>query len=457
MTAKALILPLVAGVVVYAGATVLFTQLDQAGAESSATEPAFEASSSLSSAPAVDETAEPTTPPQPSPHDTKAAKASSPKKPVVVAKRDSSPIKGPHTSDPQRKRDQKPILVAGQILKRWNVPPLVVPKGQMHFPMTNSAAINNDGTRVIIDNHPAVDVWDTNKVSCARVQSAQDWGMGCNAIIALDASHFFVRNDKTKKLEAYNGDGAPVGSGPQIGFVPPHGLKRPGCDFAPREFIMGSRLPAECGIFAFEPDTGKLQNVVHLKDIWDAQMCRCLVQPPGSDFLAYYMGGLANNRQGFYAIAADGRFSKIPGIPSKNMKVVDNLAISPDGRYLAFQGMDRLEVWDRHAKQLVQDWRQEYRTPLVGRFTGDGRLAVLSVKTSLKEIATSGLTGGYINNSARLDVLEIPSLHVAGQLSLAEFDALIPSFGFSANGRHLVVADWKQIALVDVERTFPAK
>jgi hypothetical protein len=108
-------------------------------------------------------------------------------------------------------------------------------------------------------------------------------------------------------------------------------------------------------------------------------------------------------------------------------------------------------------KQLVQDWRQEYRTPLAARFTGDGRLAVLSVKTSLKEIATSGLTGGYENRTARLDVLEIPSLRVAGQLDLSEFDGLAPAFAFSPSGKPLVVAEWQQVALVDVERAFPGK
>jgi hypothetical protein len=343
----------------------------------------------------------------------------------------------------------------GHILQRWKVPPLAVPKGKNHFPMTNCAAISDDGTRVIIDNHPAVDVWDPVKLHCVRVQTAQDWGWGCNAIIAQDASRFYIRNDATKKVEAYNGNGVPTGSGPQIGFAPPHGLKRPGYDFAPLDYIMGSKLPAQCGIFVFDSKTAALRNVVHLKDIWDAERCQTLVRRPSGDFLGYYNGGIG--RQGLFAIAKDGRFTKIPGIPSKDMKVVYTMSVSPNGRYLAFQGSDRFEVWDSETKKLIQDWRQHYRTPLAGRFAGDGRLAVLSVKTSIKEIATSGLTGGYMNHSARLDVLEIPTLRVAGQVSLAEFDVLIPTFSFSPNGKRLVAADWKQVALVDVAQAFSGK
>jgi hypothetical protein len=281
--------------------------------------------------------------------------------------------------------------------------------------------------------------------------------MGCIAILAQDASRFYLRNDTTKKVEVYDGNGVRTGSGPQIGFAPPHGLKRPGYDFAPRDYVMGSRLPAECGIFEFDPGTGALRNVVRIKDIWDVERCQALVRLAGGDFLAYYNAGGAGNRRGLYAVANNGTLTKVPGIPSQDMRFVDTMTVSPDGRYLAFQGSDRLEVWDRQDKKLVRDWRQEYRTPRAGRFTGDGRLAVLSVKTSIQEIATSGLTGGYVNHTARLDVLEVPSLRVAGRLSLAEFDALTPAFAFSPNGRRMVVADWKQVALIDVERAFPGK
>jgi hypothetical protein len=131
--------------------------------------------------------------------------------------------------------------------------------------------------------------------------------------------------------------------------------------------------------------------------------------------------------------------------------------VSPDGRHLALHGQDRLQVWDLPYRELVLDWREDYRAPMDARFAGAGRLAVLSVKTNIKEIATSHLTGGYSNRTARLDVVEIPSLEVAGQLSLAAFDGLMPAFAFSPNGKNLVVADSKQVALVDVERAFPGK
>jgi hypothetical protein len=197
--------------------------------------------------------------------------------------------------------------------------------------------------------------------------------------------------------------------------------------------------------------------VVRIKDLWDVSRCEALVQRPTGDFLAYYKGGTANERLGLHAIARNGRLTKIAGIPSNDMKVVSKLSLSPDGRYLALQGQDRLQVWDLTSVQLVHDWRQEYRAPWDARFAGDGRLAVLSLKTSIQHIATSGTTGGYANHSARLDVLDIPSLRVAGELNLSEFGGLIPAFAFSPSGKQLVVADPEQVALVDVERTFPGK
>jgi hypothetical protein len=192
-----------------------------------------------------------------------------------------------------------------------------------------------------------------------------------------------------------------------------------------------------------------------LKDTWDVERCLALVRRPTGDFLAYYPGGFPNQPQGLCAIAKNGTFTKIPGVPSTNMKAVDRVSISPDGRYVSFQGMDRVEVWDLVARQLVLDWRQPYRAPLDARFIGDGRLAVMSVKTSIKDIAASNLTGGYSDHTARLDVVEIPSLRVAGQLNLSEFEKLHPTFAFSPNGKQLVVTDPGEVALVDVEHTFP--
>jgi hypothetical protein len=439
MTSKTLVLSLV----LCAGATLFVGCSAEPRTEHQKPEAAPQASASLPPDPPADETPEPSPPPD---------------KPVVALKPSPAPTPAAKKSVPDKpegKPDNTPVPVADAILKRWKVPPLAVPKGENHYPMTNGAAINDDGTRVIIDNHPAVDIWDTAKVSYTRVQLQPDWAWGYNSIIAQDASRFYARNDKAKKVEVYNAKGTLTGSGPQVGFAPPHGLKRIGYDFAPKDYVMGSR-PNEGGIYVFDPETAALRNVVPIKDIWDVEMCRGLVRLPGGDFLVCYTGGV-NNRRGIYTITKDGTFTNIPGIPSKDLKVVDDMTLSPDGRYLALRGGDRLEVWDVKDKKLVVDWRQEYRSPRAVRFAGDGRLAVLSVKTSLKDIVTSGLTGGYVNNSARLDVLDIPSLRVAGQLSLAEFEALIPAFAFSPNGKRLVVADWKQVALVDVERAFPDK
>jgi hypothetical protein len=416
MTTKTLVLPLAVCAVVHAGATRVVGQSDQ---------------------------------PQP------------PERAVVAPKPDPEPTAlalKPGADELQGTPDSKPAPAEGQILKRFMVPMIDVPEGKHHFPMANSVAINDDGTRVIVDNRPAVDVWDTASGTCVRAKTTQDSErMGCDVIIAQDASRFYVRNDKTKKVDAHDARGALTGSAPQIGFAPPHGLKRPGYDFAPRDYIMGSKLPGDVGIFTFDPKSGAQRIVVRIKDIWDVERCQGLVRRPGGDFLTYYHSGRPDQHLGLYVVSTSGKFTKVPGIPSKGMKAVDKVSLSPDSRYLMFQGLDRLEVWDVQARQLVVDWRQPYRTPLNGRFTGEGRLAVLSVKTNLKEIATSGLTGGYENHTARLDVLEIPSLRVAGQLNLSEFDALIPAFAFSPNGKRLVVADWDQVVLVDVESTFPAK
>src|SRR5205085_631945 len=162
------------------------------------------------------------------------------------------------------------------------------------------------------------------------------------------------------------------------------------------------------------PDTGVPKNVIKLKEDW-TDNCHGLLRLPAGDFLAYYNLSGPYKRNGLHLITKDGTVTKIPGIPSKEQatKSVDDTALSPDGRYVLFQGSERQEVWDWQNKKLVLDWRQEYRTPRAGRFTGDGRLVVVSVKTSLKEIATSNLSGGWVNNSARLDVLEFPSLRVA--------------------------------------------
>lgn len=444
MTTKAAALPLVVAAVILAGVNLLPGCFAPTRTESKDPEPAPAADTTSASQVKSEEPA--------------VTRPRSPRRPVEVSKKsDPEEDENKPASKPADKPTDRSTVPANLVLKRLKTPPLDVPKGRIHIPATNSVAINNEGTRVIVENHPAVDIWDTVKLSLVRVQPEPVGGLGGGAIIAQDASRVYVRNDTGKKVDTYNGDGLQIGSGPLIGFAPPFGLKRPGYDFARRDYVMGSRLPAECGVFLFDADDGALRNVVKIKDIWDVERCSGLVRVPGGDFLAYYNPKGANTRGGLHALARDGTLTKVPGIPSKDMKIVNDLAISPDGRRLAVRGADRLEVWDLQDKKLVLDWRQEYRTPLAARFTGDGRLAVLSVKTSIQEIATSGRTGGWVNHSARLDVLEVPSLRVAGELNLAEFDALTPAFAFSPNGKRLVVADWKQAVLIDVDHAFPGK
>jgi hypothetical protein len=352
-----------------------------------------------------------------------------------------------------------PRPTAGAVLKRWNVPPLDVPKGELRYPTTNSVAINDDGSRAIVDNHPAVDVWFPEKLTYVRVlPKAAEWKWGCNVIIARDASRFYHRNDPARKLDTYGGGGAPVGSTPQIGFAPAFGLKRPGHDFAARDYVMGAKVGSECGVYELDPDGGPPRNVVKIKDIWDVEKCSALVRLPDGDFIAHYNpSGGVSKRRGLYTLARDGAFTAVAGVPSKDLTTVSDLALSRDGRYLALRGRGRLEVWDREQKRLVLDWRQEYRDPRAVRFTGDGRLAVLSVKTSIKDVATSNLAGGAEKNSARLDVLEVPSPRAAGQLDLADFDAVALAFAFSPNGKRLVVADPKMVAVYDADRAFPGK
>jgi hypothetical protein len=465
MSGKSLIVPLVVAAVVYAGATILFMQSGRLPAEvpagdapspatASVPPPSGESASEAAPEQESASAAEPTLAPKP-------AENPRPVKKLGVSRK-ADRIPAPTTKKtwldkPAAENDDKSLTDTVAFLKRWKAAPLTPPQGQFYIPSVNSAAISDDGLRVLIDNNPAVDIWNTAKIRCVRAQPTQAWGMTCNVILARDASHFFVRNDADKKMEVYNENGIKIGSGPQIGFAPPHGLKRPGQDFASGDYIVGSKLPGAMGIWSFRPETAALRLVVPFKDIWDVERCVALVRQPDGDFLAYHGGGAINFRFGLQSVSQTGRITKIDGIPTKDMKVVDKMSLSPDGRYLALQGQDRLEVWDVPAHKIVLDWRQDFRAPMDGRFLGDGRLAVLSVKTTLKQIATSGRTGGYTNKTARLDVMEIPSQRVAGQLSLATFDTLIPVYAFSPSGKRMVAADSKQVVLVDVERTFPVK
>lgn len=344
------------------------------------------------------------------------------------------------------------------VLKRLSVPPLKNPDNRIHLASVNGIAVNNEGTRIIADNHPAVDIWDVEKGSVTRAQPAPVGSLGGGARIAQDASRAHVLNDAKKQIDSYNSSGEGIGSTGLISFGA-FGMKRPGYDFSTRDYILGFHQGKDLGIYSFDPENGSIKHLVPIKDLWDAHNCNGLVRLPSGDFLGWYNGGggSGTSRRGLHMISKDGKLAKIENIPSKDLKFVSDLAVSPDGKYLSFRGQDRLEVWDRTAVKLVLDWRQDYRSPRTGRFLGDGRFAVLSVKCNQKEIATSGLTGGYHNKSARLDVLEFPSLRLAGQLDLAEFDLMPPGFGFSPNAKRLVVSDAKQIVLYDVDRAFPGK
>ena len=454
MSPRAIVIPLVACVVTYASVVRLMEppeppeppEPEQAPQVSSSQPPAAE----TDDPPAIVFAPGPKVEPLPAP---------APKANVTSAVAAKKPVARPEPK-PDPKPEAKPALPANLVVKRWKVPRIAVPAGQQnHYAVVYGLAIADDGSRVIVYNHPAVDVWTPAALSYIRVLPQWDSSGYAKTIIAPDASRFHIRNDRTKKLETYTGDGTLVGAAPQVGFTTSFDLKRPGFDFSSRVPIMGVDLPAN-GIYEVDPKTGALNVVVPLKDVWDAEACQTVVKRPGGDYLAYYNRGGVVERRGLYAIAADGTVAKVPGGPSKELvaRTVDEIAVSRDGRYVAFLGSSRLEVWDIKAGKLVLDWREEYRILYAGRFTGDGRFAVLSVQTRIKDVVGSGMSGAEINASARLDVLDLPSLTAAGKVSLADFDGMCaPAFAFSPNGRRLVVADWKQVALIDVDKAFPSR
>ncbi len=357
------------------------------------------------------------------------------------------------------------------LLKRWKVPTLSRPKDPFYFCKMSSVAINNEGTRVIAHYLPFVDIWDTQKGSNLRLCPEPYADLTGGAIIAQDASRIYMWNIVAKKLETYNEKGARISSLPQFGFAAME-IKRLGYDFSTRDFALGGRYydastPAserrpqssgEQGIFQFDPDTGALKMHVFMKDLWDVQEINKLLRLPNGQFLAYY-GGFRPNRQGLFRIDKDETFTKIADIPSKELGFCHDMTSSPDGRYAAFRGANRLEIWDLAAKKRILDYRKEYRYAHACRFTGDGNFVIASVKQPIKDIATSGLTGGGIPKTGTIEMLAIPSLRVLGELNLADYELpdWVFAFAFSPNGKRMVVTDTKQVAVIEVARAFPGK
>jgi len=480
MNIKTAILPLVAGESVFAVATYLLRDRTAPQPVSqAAAEPPPQASADVPplQLPGIDFDFAPA--PQEPPENAQAEKPGNQTPTAINSTPDPAPVR---TSNAKRKNPVAEKLVnnpsppasptpdrASPALSRWKVPPLSPPKGRIYFAKMTSVAINNDGTRVIAQNFPFVDIWDTQKVSNVRLCPEPYADLNGGAIISQDASRIYIWNTDAKKVETYNEKGARISSLPQLGFASLN-LQRLGYDFSPRDFALGSRLydastpasdrrpqsPGENGIFQFDPDTGALRIHVFMKDIWDVNEIKQMVRLPNGQFLAFYAGPRPG-RQRLYRIDKDETFTKISDIPSKELKAVWDMASSPDGRYVAFLATNRLEVWDLANKKLILDWRQEHRIPRACRFTGEGNFVVSSVQTNIKDPATSSLTGGYINNTSRIDMLEIPSLRVLGELNLGDFDLPNTAFAFSPNGKRMVLSDWKQVAVIDVGRAFPSK
>lgn len=393
--------------------------------------------------------------------------------PAKATPKKPGPDKPESKSPPKKAVADKPwarsTLAVNPTVRTWKVPPLNLPKDRIDLQVTPSVAISDDGTRVIVQNHPAVDFWDPASARNVRVLPP-DVAQLSGAILAQDASRAYVRNEKTKKVETYDGTGALISNLPAIGFVG-FGLQRAGYDCSSRDFVLatknydlpskggkGRTVPTETGIFEFDPDGGDPRLVVPIKDVWDTHNVQRLLRLPGGEFLAYYNTTRpGKNLRGLFTIAKDGTFTNVPGLPSKDMAHVTDVTISPDGRYLAFLGSNRLELWDLPDKKRLLDWREEYRFPRMVRFTGDGRLAIASMETTLKAAATSNLSPGPVANSTRIDVLNTFSLRVAGQLYLADFDLPDQAFAFSPNGKRMVLADGKRVAVIDVDAAFPAK
>jgi len=175
---------------------------------------------------------------------------------------------------------------ASPVLKRLRVPSLENPEKRIHLASVNGIAVNNEGTRIIADNHPAVDIWDVEKGSIVRAQPAPVGSLGGGARIAQDASRAHLLNDAKKKVDSYNSSGVSIGSAPLIGFGA-LGMKRPGYDFSSRDYIMGWRQGTDGGIYSFDPEDGSIKNIVPIKDLWDSLKCNALVRLSTGDFLAY--------------------------------------------------------------------------------------------------------------------------------------------------------------------------
>jgi hypothetical protein len=362
---------------------------------------------------------------------------------------------------PEPEQPRQPLVLA-----RWAVPKLTGEDAKVPFASydwyPSGIAVDNAGSRVMVPNRKAVDVWRVGQTVPLRVQPKKLH----EVYVAPDAARMYlVAGGEPKELLTHDSDGKLVGSWtPPLGPKNWHGFHDAGFDPTTSKFHISVHRSTEAPkgnfytvqffeVYSVSPVTGQGTMVARL-DSTQFIYNRSYAPHP-------HTGGLFVNISGFGDIEYTAGLHRVTG---GVVRKADRLplsatpnrpVVSADGRRVAdsTEGNWKLRVFDTRDGRTLFGWEKEYYQSSAWRFVGD-RLAIYA--TSSYGVMTIGIgsAGGPKALPPLLQMYDLATGKLLGQLNPRALKLPEGVFAFSPDGTKLALASEKEVVVLDATVVF---
>lgn len=329
-----------------------------------------------------------------------------------------------------------PVVGTGLVLARWEK------AADSSRERPEAVAVDNAGSRVLVQVPRGVNVWAAGDPKARRVQPKN----ARRAFVAPDAAHmYFVNSEKSGwRLETCDADGKRIGVwGPDpnrrcelgaVGFHP-----------TTHELTVGIGFEEGYALQAVSSASGQPQPARVLTHAADAPHADRLFPHAGGHMIHFHTFQGAGHPPGLYALTAAGAVERTAAVPtdSATSAVLPRPAVSPDGHRVAVLDGNTVRVLDLTTGRRVFSWEQAAHRPQACWFAG-GRLIV----------AATAERGSAAARPTLFQTYDLGSSRMVGQFRPGNHALPEAAFAFSPDGSKLALASGDEVVLVDANVAF---